>query len=168
MRTDGSLKIHLIAGESHEKIRLFLTCGIYLTIFILLVEHDCLTTLPVLRLSVWRGRYEYGPKSLKVVSEVHGKNWSYICWAWVLARESGNPQLYWLTLAMNTTYLFFQLWCFFMIAAVIVIISSELNWAGEKEMLFLLLPAIFIVLDCFSGNLWWVFISFCFLKFPLC
>lgn len=42
-------------------------------------------------------------------------------------------------------------------AAVIVIISSELNWAGETEMLFLLLPTIFIVLDCFSGNLWYLF-----------
>lgn len=144
--------------RSHEKIRLFLTCGIYFTIFILLVKQDHLTTLPVLRFSAWRGRYEYGPKSLKVVSEVHGRNWSYICWAWVLAWGSSNPQLYYLVSAVNTTFLFFQLWCFFMMAAVIVIISSELNWAGEKEMPFLLLPTIFIVLDCFSGNLWWVFI----------
>lgn len=40
-----------------------------------------------------------------------------------------------------------------MMAAVTLIISSELKQAEEKEMLLLLFPKIFIVLDCFSGNL---------------
>lgn len=51
--------------------------------------------------------------SLKVVSEVHGSNWSYICWPCVLVWGSGNPQLHYLTSAMNTAFFFFQLGCFY-------------------------------------------------------
>lgn len=95
--------------RSQEKIRLILTCGIYLTIFIFFVEQDHFTTLPVMGFSAWRGSFAYGPNPLKVISEVHGRNWSYIWWAWVLAYGSSNPQICCLTLAMNTTFRgFFQ------------------------------------------------------------